>query len=244
MRHFSAIRRGLAAPRPVVRCASRLVMCVALACVWACAITAPEQLEVTGVGPVPRTLRASLGTGTYSQELANTSFVLSDLSLDELGEGGELEGHLLHVNLLWIPKAGKTAVDPESTNTSIRLVIFSGREIGIYGGGGFAWPQGEPGDSEFGIDLVGSSLSLVASTRGFVDLLSPAQITGRLHSTLHEDQTRRMRRAASQVISNTLRSVQWVGPGIEQLRREVTQGEFLVSVAAIESGAHTPAAAP
>lgn len=157
-------------------------------------------------------MRADLGAGTYSQELASTSFVVTDLAVGDLQAGGPLTGHVLHVDLLWIPKAGKTAVDPQATNASIRLVIFSGKEVGIYGGGGFAWPQGDPGDAHFGIDIVGSTLSLVASTSGFHDLLSPAELTGRLEASHDPDGTRRMRRATSQVVSNALKRVQWVGP--------------------------------
>ncbi len=176
-----------------------------------CGVSAPERLEVTSVGNTPRTLRADLGVGTYAQEIANTSFVLSDLSAAELEAGGPLNGHLLHVDLLWIPKAGKTAVDPQATNASLRLVIFSGKEIGVYGGGGFAWPQGDPGDPTLGIDIVGSSLSLVAATDGFHDLLSPAELTGRLLATHDPDSTRRLRRMTSQIVSNAFKRVQWVG---------------------------------
>lgn len=186
------------------------LIAAAFCCLGGCGVSAPERLEVTSAGDTPRTLRTDLGVGTYAQETANTSFVLTDMTVEELEEPGEHFGHVLHVNLLWIPKAGKTAVDPAATNTSIRLVIFSGKEVGIYGGGGFAWPNGEPGAEEFGIDIVGSSLSLLAATDGFVDLLSPAQLTGRLLSRHDDDQTRRMRRATSQFVSNALKRVQWV----------------------------------
>ncbi len=209
-----------------VSIAATLFSSVFLCC---CGVSAPERLEVTGLGPSPRTLRADLGTGTYSQELANTSFILSDIPLERLEQGGDLNGYLLHVNLLWIPKAGKTAIDPESTNASLRLLIFSGAEIGIYGGGGFAWPRGEPGDTELGLDVVGSSLSLLASTKGFTDLLSPAQLTGRLTSRFDEVHSRRMRRTASQVVSNALRAVEWVGPGTDMLKRETDDGLFLAA---------------
>ena len=227
-------------------------MCVAvvgaIACYCAgCGVSAPDRLEVTSLGETPRTLRADLGTGTYSQELANTSFVLSDLTLEQLEHGGEMNGHVLHVNLLWIPKAGKTAMDPQATNTSLRLVIFSGKEMGIYGGGGFAWPRGEPLDLEFGIDIVGSSITLLASTKGFHDLLSPAELTGRLSSRFDEDLTRRMRRTASQVVSNALKKVEWVGPRLESLEQEVSEGSLLVAhppVNAKELVARSPTCSP
>ena len=196
----------------MVRWTHFAILLVGSLLVAGCGIHEDSRLEITSVGTTPRTMRTDLGVGTYSQELASTSFVLTDLSVDDLQSGGSRTGHVLHIELLWIPKAGKTAVDPQATNTSIRLVIFSGKEVGIYGGGGFAWPQGELGEREFVIDIVGSTLSLVDSTPDFHDLLSPAELTGRLTASHDPDVTRRMRRATSQVVSNALKRVQWVGP--------------------------------
>jgi hypothetical protein len=149
---------------------------------------------------------------------------LSDLTPEQLqnptGNSVELFGYVLHVELLWVPLAGKTAIDPEATNISIRLIVFSGHEVGLYGGGGFAWPKGEPGEEDYGVDIVGSNATLLAATNGFKDLLSPAQLTGRLRSTLNETQNKQMRRAASQIVTNALKRVQWVGPrAIEMQKR-------------------------
>ena len=182
---------------------------VALLC--ACGVSAPERLEVTSVGHTPRTFRADLGVGTYSIEQANVSFILSDVTTTQLADAAGVFGQLLHVELMWEPKAGKTAVDPAATNLSIRLLVFSGHEMGLYGGGGFGWPTGTAGDAEFGVDIVGSNLSLLASTPAFVDLLSPSQLSGRLRTQHDDAATRQLRRAASQYTSNALKRVQWVG---------------------------------
>ncbi len=190
--------------------------CVSLALV-ACGVSAPERLEVTSVGDTPRTFRADLGVGTYAVDPANVSLVLSDVTTIQLAEGEGIYGQLLHVELMWEPKAGKTAIDPTATNLSIRLLVFSGREMGLYGGGGFGWPKGIAGQGEFGVDIVGSNLSLLASTPGFVDLLSPSQLSGRLRTQHDEAATRQLRRAASQYTSNALKRVQWVGPAPDRL---------------------------
>ena len=182
---------------------------VALLC--ACGVSAPERLEVTSVGDTPRTFRADLGVGSYSIEQANVSFILSDVTTTQLADAAGVFGQLLHVELMWEPKAGKTAVDPAATNLSIRLLVFSGHEMGLYGGGGFGWPTGTAGDAEFGVDIVGSNLSLLASTPAFVDLLSPSQLSGRLRTQHDDAATRQLRRAASQYTSNALKRVQWVG---------------------------------
>ncbi len=192
-------------------------LCANFACICgvlvlcACGVSAPDRLEFTSLGDTPRTFPTDIGESTYALDLANTSFILSDLTEQQLQESTNLHGYVLHVELLWVPKAGKTAVDPEATNASIRLVIFSGKEIGIYGGGGFAWPKGTSGEDEYGVDIVGSNVTLLKATDGFVDMLSPAQLTGRLRSRLDETRTRQLRRATSQYVSNALKCVQWVG---------------------------------
>lgn len=189
-----------------------------------CGVSAPERLEFTSLGDTPRTFPTADGNSTYSLDLANTSFMSSDLSSEQLqnttGDAAELFGYVLHVELLWVPLAGKTAVDPDATNISIRLIVFSGHEVGIYGGGGFAWPKGEPGEEEYGVDIVGSNATLLAATNGFKDLLSPAQLSGRLRSKLNEAQNKQTRRAASQIVTNALKRVQWVGPRASELQKQ------------------------
>jgi hypothetical protein len=167
-------------------------------------------VELTCLGGTARTLRPVLGTGTYAQEAAQSSFILSDVDFSQLESGTPVYGYVLHINLLWVPKAGRTAVDPTATNTSIRLVVIAGSELGVYGGGGFAWPDGELGEPEFTLELVGSNMSLIACTPGFQDLMSPASLTGTLTATLDDAATRRMRRSASQYVTNATRSVRWV----------------------------------
>lgn len=207
-----------------MNCFSPFVCFFAVLWLCGCGVSAPERLEFTSIGDTPRTFPTSEGNATYSLDLANTSFILSDLTSEQLqnptGNSVELFGYVLHVELLWVPLAGKTAIDPEATNISIRLIVFSGHEVGLYGGGGFAWPKGEPGEEDYGVDIVGSNATLLAATNGFKDLLSPAQLTGRLRSTLNETQNKQMRRAASQIVTNALKRVQWVGPrAIEMQKR-------------------------
>ncbi len=210
--------------------ASIIAMCLARACSWSLAARAAlaftamtlmgisgcgtvgdvGALELTSLGGTTRTLRAEFGTGTYAQEAAQSSFVLSNVDLAQLESGTPVYGYILHVNLIWVPKAGRTAVDPTATNTSIRLVVLAGNELGVYGGGGFAWPDGELGEPEFTLELVGSNMSLIACTPGFQDLMSPASLTGTISATLDDAATRRMRRSTSQYVTNATRSVRWV----------------------------------
>jgi hypothetical protein len=51
---------------------------------------------------------------------------------------------------------------------------------------------------------------LIARTKGFVDLMSPAQMLGTVTATMDEAQANTIRRAASQAVTNALGTVRWV----------------------------------
>ncbi|MCE9619075.1 MAG: hypothetical protein K8R92_04105 [Planctomycetes bacterium] len=146
----------------------------------------------------------------YSVEPAHTSFFLSDLAPDEFEDAEFLTGQVINIELLWEPKPGYTPLDPTTTNLAIRLLVFSNGEAGLYGGGGFAWPKGTPGETDMQLQITGSNLSLLAKTKGFVDLLSPGEMLGSVDASMNEQASVRLRRTASQIISNKLGVVRWV----------------------------------
>lgn len=173
---------------------------------------APQGAEVTveGLGNRPGELASELPISVYAVRPAEETHWSSDRSLEELARGDFDSARFLHVQLLWEPIAGKTSIASTATNVVARLVIVSGDEIGVYAGGGFAWPWGDPGDDDRTLVITGSSLSLIARTKGFVDLLSPAEITGTVVSRHDPDGTVRWRRAVSQIVTNRLDEAQWV----------------------------------
>jgi len=117
----------------------------------------------------------------------------------------------LHIEVLWRPRAGRTPVEPSSTNLSIRFVVVSNGEVGVYIGGGFAWIDGgKPADEAIGLEITGASVSLVDKTPGFVDLLSPAILVGELGALQNAENARATRRAASQFVTNRLGHIRWV----------------------------------
>jgi hypothetical protein len=160
------------------------------------------SLQVTSVTQPPTRLGASLQTAIYSHDpLAATTIMLADVPPQRLLEGDFREAQVFHVELLWRPKPGSTPVDRTATNISIRHVIFSGGQVGVYGGAGFAIPAGDPGDRSLSIEIRDASLRLLDATPGFADLLSPAQLTGRLTVRHDRAQTRRLHLALSQLVS-------------------------------------------
>jgi hypothetical protein len=174
--------------------------------------TASRGAEVTveGLGNRPGELASELPISVYAVRPAEETHWASDRTLEELSRGDFESARFLHAQLLWEPIAGKTSIARTATNVVVRLVIVSGDEIGVYAGGGFAWPWGDPGDDDRTLVITGSSLSLIARTAGFVDLLSPAQITGTVVSRHDPDGTVRWRRAVSQIVTDRLNRAQWV----------------------------------
>jgi len=203
--------------RPTSRLACGVALVAPLAALAGCggsfeAWAAPRGAEVTleGQGNRPGELAGLLPTSVYAVRPAEEVHWASDLSLEQLASGSFEEARFLHLQLLWEPIAGKTSIARTATNVVARLVVVSGSEVGIYGGAGFAWPVGKPGSDDRSLVLKGSSLSLIARTEGFVDLLSPAALTGTVVSVHDPDATVRWRRGVSQLVTNRLERARWV----------------------------------
>ncbi len=133
-----------------------------------------------------------------------TSFFLTDIPLKDLLEGNVTTGMVVHLDLLWQPLAGSTPMDRSATNISVRYIVFADGEVGIYGGAGFAMPRGKLGKGSMSLSLRDASLTLLDSTGGFVDLLSPARLTGTLTADLDEKRARQISHALNQIVTNAL----------------------------------------
>jgi hypothetical protein len=193
---------------------ARMIATVATAWLLAsagCSITPGGAVEIVGSGDTAVRLTSEFTTGTYAIEPAQTTVVFSDIPYEELATGTAKNGRFLHIEVLWRPRAGRTPVEPSSTNLSIRFVVVSNGEVGVYIGGGFAWIDGgKPADEAIGLEITGASVSLVDKTPGFVDLLSPATLVGELGALKNAENARATRRAASQFVTNRLGHVRWV----------------------------------
>ena len=133
-----------------------------------------------------------------------TSFFLTDIPMDDLLAGNVTTGMVVHINLLWEPTAGKTPMDSSATNVTVRYIVFADGEMGIYGGAGFAMPKGEPGKGSMSLSLRDASITLLDRTDGFVDLLSPARLTGKITAEFDERRSRQMAYAVNQLVTNAL----------------------------------------
>jgi hypothetical protein len=175
------------------------------------------EVRIEGLGTDRFALDGLLPHGAYAANEADHSFYLSDVPLEDLLAGRVRNGQFMHCRLLWIPLPGRTPVDATACNLTIRYVVVSEGEVGVYGGGGFAWPKGDLGKEDATLLIEGSSLALLARSDGFTDLLTPAQLTGTIAARLDEDATRRFRRGVSQLVTDGLGATRWVNNASDAL---------------------------
>ena len=229
----------IAEPRPSSFTSIRLFgALLTLACLYVlgggCSVsTIPRaNLTATSLAEDPSALRIKLDHGCYAEQTAETSFFLSDHTLEELTRGELQNAIILHAQLLWKPKPGSTPVDPTATNVVLRLVLLTEGELGIYGGAGFGWPRGETGKSAMSLELVGSTLTLLHSTEGFQDLLSPFVMLGFARAPYKPVETLRFRQSASQLVTDLLGETQWVNasPTTSPARETEAWSELLSSL--------------
>jgi len=161
------------------------------------------ELRAQSLGDEPVFLQGEYATAYYGAfDATETSIFITDLPLDQLLSGEFTHGLVVHLDLLWMPRSGKTPMDRSATNLSIRYVVFADGEVGVYGGAGFAMPSER--SSRMSLIIEDASLTLLEATEGFVDLLSPAKLTGSLTAALDEPRTRQMQRVTSQLVTNAL----------------------------------------
>ncbi|MSR40687.1 MAG: hypothetical protein EXS10_02145 [Phycisphaerales bacterium] len=146
----------------------------------------------------------------YSLTDASESYWMSDVPLDALTSGKVQQGVVSHVQLLWRPYPGKTPTGSSALNLAVRVLVISNGEMGLYSGGGFGDPAGDAGDDLVELVVMGSSLTLVAKTQGFTDLLSPCALIVDVAARLSPEDAVRYRRGAAQLLTNTLEQPRWV----------------------------------
>ncbi len=165
------------------------------------------SLRAQSLGDDPVALEGEYITAFYADgSSVETSFVLSDVGLDQLLSGQFSRGQVVRIDLLWVPKPGATPMDSSATNASIRYVIVADGELGVYVGAGFALPQGDASDASLTVRLRDGSLVLLESTDGFVDLLSPATLTGSFTATHNDQRARQLSAALRRLVNDALGS--------------------------------------
>lgn len=136
----------------------------------------------TQEGETARILKPSLTTLVYHTPDSQTADIyMTDLHPDELDPRHDLSGvsgQLVHVNMFLVPRAGSTPIEKTAVTAVIRHVVIARGQVGVYGGGGFMFTRGAPGDSSFGGSVDQATMRFLAGTGGFKDLLGPAEFSG------------------------------------------------------------------
>lgn len=126
---------------------------------------------------------AIASSGYRSENPSSADIYFSDIPLGQLAAADSLEGlsgSIVHMHMFLRPKPGKTPVERTASTVTIRHIVLADGEIGLYGGGGFLFPSGKPGDDSFGGSVKEGSVRLLASTPGFVDRLGAAEFSAGL----------------------------------------------------------------
>ncbi len=173
-------------------------------------LSSTSSATVRSLGNDPVELIGTFQTGVYANDELGTSFIITDLTAGELASGDFQTGQVVHIELLWLPKSGSTPMDRSATNASIRYLIFSEGQLGVYGGAGFIRPSGRVGKQRLSLDVRQATLTLLDSTPQFVDLLSPAEMVGKLTASLDPRQTRRLYFNLSQRVTDVLGRTRFV----------------------------------
>ncbi|MEL6498801.1 MAG: hypothetical protein AAFZ67_13855 [Planctomycetota bacterium] len=125
-------------------------------------------------------LAPSLTTRVYTYEDENTVHIyLSDLTPAEL-ESPEAVGQIVHIHMFIRPNPGRTPIEPDALNASIRHAILApNNATGIYAGGGFLLPKSRAASGTFKGTIAKGTLRLEAATPNFTDALGPASLRAR-----------------------------------------------------------------
>lgn len=163
------------------------------------------DLQVESQNADPVILAFEPTEAVYSHDVSGeSSFWISDIPLDDLLSGTITHGQIMHIELFWVPKPGKTPMDDSATNAIIRHIILEDCELGIYGGAGFIVPRGKLGKRTAHLSIAQASLTLQDKTAGFADLLTPAQLTGDISAELDDALARNLKYTVSQHVTDAL----------------------------------------
>lgn len=103
--------------------------------------------------------------------------ILTDLSEEELELGsdiGPLGGRITQLTMFLQPSPGDTPIAPTAVNTTVRHVVVTRGQVGVYGGGGFLLPRDRPGAEVFRGRMSEAPMRLLSRSAGFADRLGPS----------------------------------------------------------------------
>lgn len=137
---------------------------------------------------------AQYPTRAYRFADKNTADVyLTDLSDDELSafftesqDWSQISGSLLRVHLFLSPKPGNTPIEPTAASATIRWIVITNGEIGVYDGAGFMIPGGKITKGTISGSIRNAPMKLTRQTVGFFDPLITPEMDVKFGTKLDE----------------------------------------------------------
>jgi len=149
-------------------------------------------------------LAPRLTVSGYTHRDENTAdLYLTDIPLDELRRGVELDrlsGHIVHVHMFLMPRAGRTPIETTAFTSTVTHAVLARGEVGIYRGGGFMAVSGEPGDHRLGGTIQEGTLRLERASPGFLDRLGVSELDASFTVTLDQRLAALLRARLAQAI--------------------------------------------
>ena len=177
-------------------------LCLVAMSLTACAPHVSGRFTLTSQQPDGATLSGDFDSATYAMDGPDRTAILL------LSGPPERPDRAVLIRMFWRPRAGRTPIAPSATNAMIHYAIFTGdgrREVGIYSGAGFFFPDAKPGRPRLSGGLWDATLSLAESTDGFADLLGVAHFKGRVTAVRDDEGVRALRQDLQQQIADRLR---------------------------------------
>jgi hypothetical protein len=120
-------------------------------------------------------------TDDFTADVYLTDIPLSRLA-DDADTLSDVRGTIVHIHVFLVPWAGRTPVADSAVNCTVREIVVSGGEMGLYSGGGFIMTS-EPDGAQYSADVRQADLRLAAASAGFVDKLGASLMEGGFTST-------------------------------------------------------------
>jgi len=144
------------------------------------------DVRLQSVANPERVVRPALPTAVFVPTgAAGVDIYLTDLSrrdLDPLADLSLVDGHIVHIHMFLRPSPGRTPIDSNATNATVRHMIFTRGVVGSYEGAGFLLPRMTPGSDTFAARLREASVRLMRHDPGFSDPLGAATLSAEIRA--------------------------------------------------------------
>jgi len=161
-------------------------------------------VRISSIGDDPIQLTNDCTLSMYSDAITTElTFFASDVSYETVMNEPGAPSQVMRLDVLWEPTPGRTPMDKSATNLSIRYVVNTGEEIGIYGGGGFATIAGRDTRAKT-VTIRDGLIRLIHATDGFKDILGATHIEGTFTAVYDRRRVERLHYTLSQHVTNAL----------------------------------------